>query len=220
MASVVLTTLSLPVFYFVARQYELDKTAALGATLLLATCLWYLHFSRNGWYNVNVALYAILAILAATAAIRRGSLPLYAAAGAMAALGLYGHPSGRAITIALIAYLPIRVASARRESKAVADRIRHHAFDRFSAVSPPPQRSLGRLGTATTHASPRPTYSTSRIALSSGTRASPRFLPSSHGTTSGASFSWTRTHPTSASTPDTSREVTGSWTDSRAYCSG
>ena len=106
MASVVLTTLSLPVFYFVARQYELDKTAALGATLLLATCLWYLHFSRNGWYNVNVALYAILAILAATAAIRRGSLPLYAAAGAMAALGLYGHPSGRAITIALIAYLP------------------------------------------------------------------------------------------------------------------
>ena len=106
MASVVLTTLSLPVFYFVARQYELDKTAALGATLLLATCLWYLHFSRNGWYNVNVALYAILAILAATAAIRRGSLPLYAAAGAMAALGLYGHPSGRAIILALIAYLP------------------------------------------------------------------------------------------------------------------
>ncbi len=107
MASVVLTTLSLPAFYFVARQYNLDKTAALGATLLLATCLWYLHFSRNGWYNVNVALYAILAILAATAAIRRGSLPLYAAAGVIAALGLYGHPSGRAITIALIAYLPI-----------------------------------------------------------------------------------------------------------------
>ena len=106
MASVVLTTLSLPIFYLVARQYDLDKTAALGATLLLATGLWYLHFSRNGWYNVNVALYAILAILTATAAIRRGSLPFYAAAGVMAALGLYGHPSGRAIILALIAYLP------------------------------------------------------------------------------------------------------------------
>lgn len=106
MASVVLTTLSLPVLYLVARQYDLDKTAALGATLLLATGLWYLHFSRNGWYNVNVALYAVLAILAATAAIRRGSLPLYAAAGVMAALGLYGHPSGRTIIVALIAYLP------------------------------------------------------------------------------------------------------------------
>ena len=106
MASVVLTALSLPAFYFVARQYNLDKTAALGTTLLLATGLWYLHFSRNGWYNVNVALYAILAILAATAAIRRGSLPLYAVAGVMAALGLYGHPSGRTIILALVAYLP------------------------------------------------------------------------------------------------------------------
>lgn len=106
MASVVLTTLSLPVFYFVARQYDLDKAAALSATLLLATCLWYLHFSRNGWYNVNVALYAILAVLAATAAIRRGSLRLFAVAGLVTALGLYGHPSGRAIIVALIAYLP------------------------------------------------------------------------------------------------------------------
>ena len=107
MASVVLTTLSLPVFYFVARQYELGKAAALAATFLLATGLWYLHFSRNGWYNVNVALYVVLAILAATAAIRRGSIPLYAATGLLAALGLYGHPSGRAIIVALIAYLPV-----------------------------------------------------------------------------------------------------------------
>lgn len=117
MASVVLTTFSLPAFYFVACQYDLDKKAALGATLLLATCLWYLHFSRNGWYNVNIALYTILAVLAATAAIRRGSLRLFAVAGLVAALGLYGHPSGRAIIVALAAYLPFALVLNRGKWK-------------------------------------------------------------------------------------------------------
>ena len=107
MASVVLSTLSLPVFYFVARQNDLGRPAALGATLLLATSLWYLHFSRSGWYNIHVALYALLAMLAATAAIRRGSLALYAATGLFAALGLYGYPGGRVIIVALAAYLPV-----------------------------------------------------------------------------------------------------------------
>ncbi len=110
MASVIMSTLSLPVFYFVARQYDLGKPAALGAAFLLATSLWYLHFSRNGWHNINVALYALLAILTITAAIRRGSFLLYAAAGLSAALGLYSHPSGRMIIIALAVYLPVALA--------------------------------------------------------------------------------------------------------------
>ena len=107
MASVVLSTLSLPVFYFVARQNDINRPAALGGTLLLATSLWYLHFSRSGWYNIHVALYALLAVLAFTAAIRRGNLALYAAAGLFATLGLYGYPGGRVIIIALAAYLPV-----------------------------------------------------------------------------------------------------------------
>ena len=115
MASVVLSTLSLPVFYFVARQNELSRPAALGATLLLATSLWYLHFSRTGWYNIHVALYALLAVLAATAAIRRGNLALYAAAGLFAALGLYGYPGGRLIVVALAAYLPIAAVLHRED---------------------------------------------------------------------------------------------------------
>ena len=107
MASVVLSVLSLLLFYFVARQYDLNKPAALASTFLLATGLWYLHFSRVGWYNIHVALYALLTILAATAAIRRGNLLLYAATGLFVTLGLYGHPSGRMIFIALVAYLPL-----------------------------------------------------------------------------------------------------------------
>ncbi len=110
MASVVLSTLSLPAFYFVARQNELGRPAALAATLLLATSLWYLHFSRAGWYNIHVALYALLALLAFTAALRRRHLALYAATGLFAALGLYGYPGGRFVIVALAAYLPIALA--------------------------------------------------------------------------------------------------------------
>ena len=110
MASVVLSTLSLPAFYFVARQNELGRPAALGATLLLATSLWYLHFSRTGWYNIHVALYSLLAVLAFTAAVRRGHLALYAATGLFAALGLYAYPGGRFVIVALAAYLPIALA--------------------------------------------------------------------------------------------------------------
>ena len=110
MASVVLSTLSLPAFYFVARQNDLGRPAALGATLLLATSLWYLHFSRAGWYNIHIALYALLAVLSFTAAVRRGHLALYAATGLFAALGLYGYPGGRFVVMALVAYLPIALA--------------------------------------------------------------------------------------------------------------
>ena len=117
MANVVLSTLSLPVFYFVARQNDLGRPAALAATLLLATSLWYLHFSRTGWYNIHVALYALLAVLAATAAIRRGNLALYAATGLFAALGLYGYPGGRVIIVALAAYLPIALLLHREDRR-------------------------------------------------------------------------------------------------------
>ena len=110
MASVVLSVLSLPVFYLVVRQYGLNKQAAIASTFLLATSLWYLHFSRVGWYNIHVALYGLLTILFATAAIRRENMFLYAAAGLFATFGLYGHPSGRMIFVALVAYMPIALA--------------------------------------------------------------------------------------------------------------
>lgn len=120
MASVVLSTLSLPVFYFVARQYDVGKPAALAAAFLLATSLWYLHFSRSGWYNVHVALYALLALVTFTAALRRGDLRLYAAAGLFSALGLYAHPSGRMIVVALAAYLPVALVLYKENWKRVS----------------------------------------------------------------------------------------------------
>ncbi len=108
--SVVLSTASLLVFYAVARQHGVGRPAALAATFLLATGVWYLHFSRSGWENVHVGLYALSAMLSLNAAIKsknmRASLPLFAATGLFAALGLYGYTGGRVIIVALIAYLP------------------------------------------------------------------------------------------------------------------
>ena len=111
MSSVVLSTASILVFYAVVRQHGVGRPAGLGATFLLATGVWYLHFSRSGWENIHVALYALSAMLSLTAAIRCKrlslSLLLFAATGLFAALGLYGYTSGRVIIVALLVYLPI-----------------------------------------------------------------------------------------------------------------
>ena len=134
MASVVLSTLSLPAFYFVARQNDLGRPAALGATLLLATSLWYLHFSRTGWYNIHVALYALLTVLAFTAAVRRGHLALYAATGLFAALGLYGYPGGRFRHRRPRRLSSHRAGAALGGPQAPGDRVRRDARRRSSVL--------------------------------------------------------------------------------------
>ena len=121
MASVALSTASILVFYAVARQQGIGRPASLGATFLLATGVWYLHFSRSGWENVHVGLYALSAVLSLTAAIRCNrlwqSLLLFAATGLFAALGLYGYTSGRVIIFALLAYLPFALFLHREDWK-------------------------------------------------------------------------------------------------------
>lgn len=105
MASVVLSVVAITVFYVVARQ-SMSRGAALAAMLLMATGLWFLHFSRSGWENAHVALYALLATLALGAAVRRGKWYLYALVGIAAALGVYGYIGGRVIIVGVLAFLP------------------------------------------------------------------------------------------------------------------
>ena len=109
--SVALSTASVLVFYVVARQHGVGRPASLAASFLLATGVWYLHFSRSGWENVHVGLYALSAMAGLNAAIKSErlsvSLLLFAATGLFAALGLYGYTSGRMIIFALIVYLPL-----------------------------------------------------------------------------------------------------------------
>ncbi|MBI3968422.1 MAG: glycosyltransferase family 39 protein, partial [Chloroflexi bacterium] len=59
-ASAILSALALFPFFFLARR-QLSLTASLAATLLLATSVWYLNFSRSGWENVHTCLYALMA---------------------------------------------------------------------------------------------------------------------------------------------------------------
>ena len=119
--SVVLSTVSILVFYAVARQHGVGRPASLGATFLLATGVWYLHFSRSGWENVHVGLYALSAMLSLNAAIKSKrlsiSLLLFAATGLFTALGLYGYTSGRVIIVALLVYLPIAIFLHREDWK-------------------------------------------------------------------------------------------------------
>jgi len=105
MASVLLSVATLVPFFFLARE-RLSYLASLLATLLLATNLWFLHFSRTAWTNMNGDLFAAGGALMLTLAIRKGRYYYYAGAGAFAALGVYGYFSTRLLPLFFLAYLP------------------------------------------------------------------------------------------------------------------
>jgi hypothetical protein len=95
---------TLVAFFFLAR--ETLYLANILATLLLAGNLWFLHFSRTAWTNLNADLFAVSGALMLALAVRKGNYLFYAAAGAFAALGLYGYYSGRLLIVFFLAYLP------------------------------------------------------------------------------------------------------------------
>lgn len=103
--SALLSVAAIAVLYIVARQ-TMSRGAALAAMFLMATGLWFLHFSRSGWENAHVSLYAVLATLALRLALSRGNWYLYAMVGVCAALGAYGYMGGRVIIIGVLAFLP------------------------------------------------------------------------------------------------------------------
>jgi hypothetical protein len=105
-ASAVISTLALIPFFALARR-AVSFPAAIAATALLGSGRWYLHFSRSGWENVQVAGFALLAAWAVTAGRERAQLRWFALGGVAAALGLYGYFAGRLILPALIAYAPV-----------------------------------------------------------------------------------------------------------------
>jgi len=105
MTPVVLSLGTLVVFFLLARQW-LSYLASSLAALLLATNVWFLHFSRTTWSNMNSGLFAVGGALMLTLAIRKGRWYYYVGAGAFAALGLYGYFSGRLVIFLLLSYLP------------------------------------------------------------------------------------------------------------------
>ncbi|MBM3933602.1 MAG: hypothetical protein FJ319_04775 [SAR202 cluster bacterium] len=117
--SAVLSVVAILVFYHVVRP-TVSRPAAIAATVLLSTSLWYLHFSRSGWENIHIGLYGLLALLCLTMALRGRSLLLFAASGFFAAAGLYGYISGSVIILGLIATLPVGLFLYRKRLGRVA----------------------------------------------------------------------------------------------------
>lgn len=108
MFPVILSLLTLIFTYLLARE-SMRAPAALIAVGLLATNLWFLHFSRTAWENSNAALFAVGACWCATRAIKTGDWTWWVRVGVFTAFGLYGYFTGRFIfvSVALIAVLAV-----------------------------------------------------------------------------------------------------------------
>jgi hypothetical protein len=113
--SAVQTALALIPFYILLRR-QLSVVSSSLASVLLATSVWYLNFSRSGWNCADICFYMLAAMLFLTLALdsvtsARGPRWVkwfhFGAAGFFCALGLYGYPSGRAITVAMAAFVPV-----------------------------------------------------------------------------------------------------------------
>jgi 4-amino-4-deoxy-L-arabinose transferase-like glycosyltransferase/sugar lactone lactonase YvrE len=118
LTSAVLSVAALVPFYFLARR-QVSRLAAVAATLMLASNLWYLHFSRSGWENVHVALYALGAAYCVLRGLDTRYWVYWALAGVFCALGQYGYFSGRLIIIGVLAFLPFAILQRRAEWKRV-----------------------------------------------------------------------------------------------------
>jgi 4-amino-4-deoxy-L-arabinose transferase-like glycosyltransferase len=126
--SALMSALALIPFYILLRR-QLSALASFLATILLATSLWYLNFSRSGWNNIDVCFYMLMAMLClmwaldgvkSSAAEPWAIRGRFAVAGFCCALGLYAYPSGRAITLAVLAFFPIAVLCYRQQVRTVA----------------------------------------------------------------------------------------------------
>jgi 4-amino-4-deoxy-L-arabinose transferase-like glycosyltransferase len=114
----ILGTLTLIPFYILARE-RLSAFSSLLATFLLATGLWFFHFSRTGYANIDSAFFATGAAACLSLALRKDRLYYYAGVGVFAALGLYGYFAGRPVCLAVVAVFPFALYFHRQNYRRV-----------------------------------------------------------------------------------------------------
>ncbi|MPZ47846.1 MAG: hypothetical protein GEU75_00750 [Dehalococcoidia bacterium] len=102
MYSVVLSMAALVAFYPLARR-RLDPLPALASLFLLATSLWFLHFSRTPWVAMSSVLAAVMAAYLLDLALEKQKLWLFALLGAAVAFGAYGYFGGRTLVFVVAA---------------------------------------------------------------------------------------------------------------------
>ena len=113
---------ALGVFYVLTRR-QVSVHAALIATVLFGSQLWYLQMSRMAWNNVHMTLFALGATFALLKALdspesRRGRA-WFAVCGVCCALTLYGYPVGRLVLPSLFALLPLAVLRNRQAWRSI-----------------------------------------------------------------------------------------------------
>ena len=102
------------VVLFVLLRREIGSRAALIGAALLAVMNWHVHFSRIGFPVASWPLVVLLAALALSEAVRRGSTRWWVLAGGLASLGLYvynAHPVVLAVCVAYAVYQCLGPAS-------------------------------------------------------------------------------------------------------------
>ena len=103
--------------YYLLLRRAVSTPAALLASWLLATDIWYLHFSRAGWDNVFVCVPATAALLSIDGAVATGRIRHFAWAGVWSAIGAYGYPAGRLILPAVVLAGVIGLLTRRAERR-------------------------------------------------------------------------------------------------------
>lgn len=125
--SAVISAAALIPFYLLLRR-QFSPVSSILPTMLLATDVWYLNFSRSGWNNIDIAFFMLMTmlfLLAGLDAILAEKLVpwkmygLFSLAGFFCALGLYGYPAGRAIPLGVGAFLPAALLFYRRHWRTV-----------------------------------------------------------------------------------------------------
>lgn len=110
--TVLASVASLGLLYVLLRR-QVSVLAALLATLLFGSQLWYVHLSRMAWNNLHVTLFTLAAMLlllhALEATQKRHAWTLFTLCGVYCALTLYSYPAGRVVLPSLFAVLPLAI---------------------------------------------------------------------------------------------------------------
>ncbi len=123
--SAVISALALIPFYWLLRR-QLSSLSSFLASILLATDVWFLNFSRSGWNCIDIGFYMLMAMLFLLLALRSIASTVgkpwwawvnFAACGLFCALGLYGYPAGRGISLAVAVFFPVAVIFYRKQFK-------------------------------------------------------------------------------------------------------
>lgn len=109
--SALIGTLTVAVFYFLARDHY-DRRAALAATALLATARWHVTFSRIVYELIMQPGVMILLALFLLRALRTGKRWQWALAGLLLALGMNSYTAFRVVPFIVAAFLLFWVARA------------------------------------------------------------------------------------------------------------